>query len=127
MENQVSQLSAKQPLPERKYLVKRIEAEDIEISETERNHIVTLLEKVRAVQIGEYTVMVSNIRSIDPKFGAGNIPPRPKPLFPVTAYELDGQGRKCIRDENFNLKVIKASNQDEIDQWDEWYGRKQLQ
>ena len=80
MEN--SQLSVQHKIPEKwreKYLLKRIGEDDIEMSLEERNEILkSLMTNARFIQIGKHTIMVNTIKSIDPKWGEKNIPPRPK-------------------------------------------------
>lgn len=83
MDDQKSQLlhQTRTGLPEElqeRFLIKRIEEKDIEISLNERDGILKALnEGQRFIQIGKYTLMLNSIKSIDPKFGKNNTPPRP--------------------------------------------------
>ena len=83
MENQKSPMLVKQNKLSAKfrprYLVKRFDDEEIEISEETRNAIIDSMAKGdRFIQIGHYTLMVNGIKSIDPKYGKKNIPPSPE-------------------------------------------------
>lgn len=72
-----------------KYLLKRINEEDIKISKVTRDEILKQLANGgRFVQIGEYTVMLNSIKSIDPLWGAKNIPPPPSMTL-TTGEEYD--------------------------------------
>src|SRR5579884_1065694 len=71
-----------------KYILKRIGEEDLTISLETRNEILRQLERGgKFIQIGEYTIMLNAIKSIDPYWGARNIPPRPKE---ERLYEIAG-------------------------------------
>ena len=78
----LSSIQSNLVIPEKwqeKYLIKRIGEEDIEITVEERNAILQMLnDGVRFVQIGRYTLMLNAVKSIDPKWGKENIPPRPE-------------------------------------------------
>jgi uncharacterized protein YnzC (UPF0291/DUF896 family) len=82
MDNPRSDLSTQSNIPEKwreKFLIKRIGENDIEITLEERNAILEMLARgMRYVQIGKYTIMLNSIKSIDPKWGKDNIPPRPE-------------------------------------------------
>lgn len=61
-----------------RYVLKRIGDEDIDIPWSTRNEILEQLARGgKYVQIGEYTIMLNAIKSIDPYWGAKNIPPMP--------------------------------------------------
>lgn len=101
-------------LPEKwkpKYRLKRIGEDDIIISQPTRNIIVKQLQTGgKFVQIGEFTIMLNSIKSIDPFWPPLNIPPRPRLL---EAYdEIPG-----------DLTRLKARslNQDELDEWDKYF------
>ncbi len=97
-----------------KYILKRIGDEDISISLETRNEVLKqLANNGRFVQIGEYTIMLNAIKSIDPMFGAKNIPSRPKAEY---TYEPSDSG-----DLNTMTRII--TNQEEIDEWDELFGK----
>ena len=97
-----------------RFLIKRINEEDIVISLEERDQILTMLNAgTRFVQIGKYTIMLNSIRSIDPFYGPDNVPPRPQPDT-QTFYHPDGR------------VAIEVKNQDLIDLWDKTYGPKLL-
>ncbi len=111
MTNQKSHLSTQNSFRE-KFLIKRIDEHDIEITLEERNAILESLNAgVRFAQIGKYTLMLNAIKSIDPKYGAKNIPPRPTP--DVSGYFDE---KKQIYIETGNI------NQKELDSWDEKFG-----
>ncbi len=56
--------------PSKRYLIKRIDEDSIEISEQQRDYILGALQGgVRFVQIGDHTLMLNAIKSIDPKKG----------------------------------------------------------
>lgn len=64
---------------QKRYLLKRIGEDDIEISLEARNEVLRALSSgVKFVQLGEYTLMLNSIKSIDPKWGDDNIPPAPQ-------------------------------------------------
>ncbi len=93
-----------------RFVLKRIDEQDIEISLEQRNSI---LEKInsgaRFIQIDKYTLMVNSIKSIDPKWGSKNIPPRPS--------------EKCELIEGRAVVV----NSDELDEWDNLFSKKLLE
>ena len=99
------------PKWKKKYLLKRIDEEDIEIPKQTRDKILEALASgKRFVQVGEYTIMLNAIKSIDPYWPPYNIPPKPK-------------GETDLRFENgggsFEKVVI---NQKEIDLWEKIFG-----
>ena len=74
-----------------KYLIKRIDEQDTEISVEERNEILRALnDGQRFIQLGKYTLMLNSIKSIDPKYGSKNIPPKPEPHFIGSEVGEDG-------------------------------------
>lgn len=88
-----------------KYIVKRIDADDIEVSLEERNGLLKVLATgQRYVQIRKFTLMVANIRSIDPKYPPDNIPPRPTRQTEVEI--VDG------------VAVETVKNQEILELWD---------
>lgn len=91
-------------------MVKRIDADDIEVSLEERNALLRVLASgQRYVQIRKFTLMVANIRSIDPKFPPDNIPPRPSK---VTEVEIvDG------------VAVETVKNQEILELWDSLFSK----
>lgn len=92
-----------------KFLIKRIGEDDIEISTEQRDKILKTLEAgTRFIQIDQFTLMLNSIKSIDPKWGKSNIPPRPKPRY-------------IFDDETQNSVLI---NKKEINTWDYLYGDK---
>lgn len=101
--------SSTPPNLQERFFIKRIDEEDIEISLEERNAILESLNKgVRFVQIGKFTLMLNAIKSIDPKWGAKNIPPIPKEEY--------GEGK--LVDGVMQQKLI---NKKEIDLWYELF------
>lgn len=87
-----------------RFIIKRIDEEDIDISLQERDMILSSLNKgQRFIQIGKYTLMLNGIKSIDPKWGPKNTPPRPKPQY---RYEEKGE------------KILQiTTNEAEIEEW----------
>lgn len=100
-----------------RYFIKRINEDDIEISLEERNGILKALEAgVRFVQIGKYTLMLNSIKSIDPKWGKDNIPPRPK-LKERIDYEYDSQGK-------IYKALLTVTNKEELEEYNKIFGEK---
>jgi hypothetical protein len=96
-----------------RYILKRIGDEDIEISQQTRDEILKQLASGgKFAQIGEYTIMLNAIKSIDPKWGKNNVPPRPKEKLDYK--QEDGK-------DTVHSYVI---NQDELDEWDKWFKNK---
>lgn len=93
----------------KKYILKRIDEEDIIITLEERNIILAALSNnVRFVQIGEFTLMVNAIKSVEPFWGGNNIPPRPK------VYSFGGMG---------DGKYEKEQEAEQRE-WDIYFGKK---
>lgn len=91
-----------------RFLIKRIDAEDIEIGEDQKDAILKLLaDGQRFVVVGKYTLMLNGIRSIDPKYPPNNVPPRPEEK--TTTEIVDGRAVQAI------------TNQDELELWDKLY------
>ena len=102
--SQASTLSVPSEWRER-FLLKRIEEKDLEISLEERNAVLVSLTKgTRFVQIRKYTLMLNSIKSIDPLWGDANIPPRPHEATETVV--VDGKAQ------------VKVLNQKELDLWD---------
>lgn len=98
-----------------KYLIKRIDEDDIEISLEVRNEILKALQAgTRFIQLGKYTLMLNAIKSIDPKYGARNVPPRPELKEEVTDI-FDPVTQKYTR-------TVKKLNQQELDMYDSVFG-----
>lgn len=96
-----------------KFILKRIDEEDIELTLQQRDGILNALNKGdRFIQIGKYTLMLNAIKSIDPKWGDSNIPPKPKE-------------EKLIEIKD-GIAVENVINQKEIDLWNSIFGKKQL-
>jgi hypothetical protein len=92
-----------------RFIVKRINDEDIEVSIDTRNAILERMANgERYVQIGKTTLMINSIRSIEPKWGEKNMPPRPKE---VKEYKDLGNG---------SMTQI-VTNQEEIKEWDSFF------
>jgi len=114
MENQKLQSLPQTPIGrpskwEEKFLIKRIDEQDIEITLEQRNAILKALnDGQRFIQVGKYTLMLNGIKSIDPKWGANNIPDRPS--INKRAEIIDGKG------------IIIITNQNEIDEWNTSFG-----
>ena len=111
MINQKSFSSTQNEIPEKwkeRFLIKRIDEDDIEITLEERNMILQGLNAgMRFVQVGKYTLMLNAIKSIDPKWGKKNIPPCPSLKEEFNINILDGKA----------TKQIVASNEKEIELW----------
>ena len=114
MINQKSDLSIQDNIPEKwreKYLIKRIGEADIEVTLEERNAILHMLQQgLRYVQIGKFTLMLNSIKSIDPKWGNDNIPPRP---ILIENYNFYFDEVKKVE-----VKTFKDSNKAELELWD---------
>lgn len=112
MVNQQSLPSIPSKYQER-FLLKRIDEQDIELTLGERNAVLeALIAGSRFAQIRKYTIMLNSIKSIDPMWGDKNIPPRPKE---VKDYVMEGEIAKEI-----------LLNKPELDVWDSIYSQKQL-
>lgn len=95
-----------------RFLIKRIDEEDIEISLPERNAIIDALNRgARFIQLRKYTLMINAIKSIDPLFEPNNIPPRPQPQYDYIPGEND---LAPIR------KVLL--NEKQINDWEKLFG-----
>ena len=112
MTSQKSSLSTQSEIPEKwqeKFLIKRIDEDDIEVTLEERNMILQGLRAgIRFVQVGKYTLMLNAIKSIDPKWGKDNVPPRP---YLKERYRLDMVNGKAT-------KQLVETNEKEIELWD---------
>lgn len=113
MENQKLVLS--HDIPEKwkpKYIIKRIDEDDITISLEERNKILSFLEQgTRFIHVQDHILMLNSIKSIDPKWGKDNIPPRPRPQIETTLSEEKQMG------------IQRVVNQEELDEWDKFFGK----
>lgn len=99
-----------------KYLIKRIDEHDIEISVDERNEILKALnDGQRFIQVKKYTLMLNSIKSIDPKYGERNIPPKPSPIYIGGTVGEDG------------IVHQKLANGEEIEEWIKLFGNKYLE
>lgn len=115
MENQKLQSSPQiqlgKKVPEKwqeRFLIKRIDEEDIEITLIQRDAILRALnEGQRFIQIGKYTLMLNGIKSIDPKWGGKNIPPCPSEEIEIE--EIDGKYFQSVK------------NREEIKLWHELF------
>lgn len=95
-----------------KYLIKRIGESDITITKDTRDGILrALTDGQKFIQVGEYTIMLNGIKSIDPLWGEKNIPPRPEP---DRKMEVLGE-----------VAHETVANQEEIDNWDRLFGGEQ--
>jgi len=93
-----------------RYYIKRIGEDDIEISLQARDGILTALNNgVRFIQIGKFTLMLNSIKSIDPKWGSNNIPPRPK-----IRYINLGMNEKTGQ-------VVREQNKEDIKELEKWH------
>lgn len=101
---------------QKKYFLKRIGEEDLVIPLNTRNNILEQLDKGgKYVQIGEYTIMLNSIKSIDPYWPDKNIPPRPPMKFNFNVFD------------NKTTAVKKEIlNKEEIDEWDKYFSKKTI-
>lgn len=94
---------------EEKFILKRIDENDIELTLNQRNAFIEAMARGdRFVQIGKYTIMVNSIKSIEPKWGEKNIPPRPD--------------EKVDEEIKGNTAILTVKNQEELDEWDRLFG-----
>lgn len=94
-----------------KYIIKRIGDEDIIIPQSTRDVIIQALQHdLKFVQVGEYTLMLNGIKSIDPFWGKDNIPPRPAEKISMKIIEGT---------QTFSQQV---ENKDEIAEWEKLFG-----
>lgn len=93
-----------------KYLLKRIGESDIVLTLEQRDAIIkALLGNSRFIQVDKFTIMVNTIKSIDPMYGAKNIPDRPAEQFRI----IPGTHPSTI--------VKMVTNQAELDLWDKLF------
>jgi hypothetical protein len=112
MPNQTSSTPVIPPEWQPKYVIKRIEAEEIIVPQRTRDVILRALDKgLRFVQIGEYTLMLNAIRSIDPLWGPKNIPPRPEEQ---KEFQPGMEGKV----------VCRVTNADKLALWDRLFADK---
>ena len=113
---------------EKKYLLRRIGLEPIEITAQQRDGIVKSLEAgLKFVTIGEHVITLNAIQGVDPRYEPDNIPPRPKPKY-ENAYMFSGKNMSPIEyDENGDTRPATPSNKDELDQWDAMFASKRLE
>lgn len=94
------------------YIIKRVNGEEIPIKWDTRNKILEAMSNgARYVQIGEITLMVNSINSIDPTWGQINRPPRPQ-----ENQIIEFQGNTVIqRPDKDHRKIIEL--------WDKLFGK----
>jgi hypothetical protein len=121
MENQKLHLSTEirqQDLPEEfqsKFYIKRIDETDIEINLSQRNKILEALNAgQRFIQIGQYTLMLNSIKSIDPRYQPDNIPPEPYRY--ASHHEFD--------QENKVYYEVQGEEREEYVLWQKLFGSK---
>jgi hypothetical protein len=105
-------LLSTQPKWQERFIIKRIGEDDIEITLEQRNEILKALNNGgRFIQVRKHTLMLNSIKSIDPKWGEDNIPPRPEEIL------------KCDYN-NITDNTVKAKllNKEEIEEWDSIFG-----
>jgi|GEM_PF-4150197 len=97
-----------------RFLIKRIDDDDIEISLPEHDAILhALANGERFVQVRKYTLMLNAIKSIEPKWGERNIPPCPKATLEYVKY-IDGRA------------ITTYENQKEVDEWHKIFDERTL-
>lgn len=110
MEDQKLPLSIPSEWEER-FLIKRIDEEDIIISLEERNSILDNLRKgMRFVQIGKYTLMLNSIKSIDPFYEPNNIPPKPD------VHET------IVKKYENNKAIVENIGKEKLELWEKLFG-----
>jgi len=96
-----------------RFVIKRIGEKDIIIEANQRKEIlIALNEGDHFIQVGEYTIMLNSIKSIDPFYEPDNIPPKPKPLSSISLVN--------------GIAIETITNQKEIDLWENIFKQKQL-
>ena len=84
------------------YIIKRIGEDDIPITNEQRKSILgSLNDGVGFIQIGEYTLMLNGIKSIEPRWNGDSFPPRPK-----EEYRLIKTGETSAKKEIVNIEEI---------------------
>ena len=123
MENQKSlllpptQIGRRPSKWEERFLIKRIGEDDIEITLGERDAILKALDQgQKYIQVKKYTLMLNGIKSIDPKWGEKNIPPKPRP---ITERVEEYVGSMAIIRE-------RVENQREIEEWEALFGKEEI-
>lgn len=111
MTNQSSQSLVKPEKWEEKFFIHLVgKIEPILIDQPEYNGILQALENgAKHVKIRQYLIMLNSIVVVEPRYGADNIPPRPKAI------------------QDFDKRGYYNKNQKEIDLWHELYGMKGLE
>jgi hypothetical protein len=106
--------SSQNNIPEKwreRFYIKRIGENDIEISLEARDEILKALNAgTRFIQIGKYTLMLNSIKSIDPKWGNKNIPPRPEVRLETFGVS-EKTGQMICADNKKDLKELKEWNE----------------
>ena len=99
------------------YLIKRIGEADIEISKEVRDAMLaSLANGDRFVQVGEYTLMLNSIKSIDPLHEPNNIPPRPQRESQYAGVADNGQTQYTITKSSIRNQEL----------WDKLFGDRKL-
>lgn len=118
MENQKSLMSVKS-LPTKwqpRYVLKRIGEEDLSIGFAVRNQILGQLDRGgKYIQIGEYTIMLNAIKSIEPKWGVKNIPPPPNKMLVV----------ESVYDQERNTFSVQEKENPEYIEWLKYFGKEE--
>lgn len=118
MTNQKLSTLTQNEIPEKfreKFLLKRIDEDDIEITLEQRNIILKALENgSRFVQIKKHTLMLNALKSIDPKYPPYNIPPRPREITETVEIVKGKNG--------YETAVQEVKNKKEILLWDYLFG-----
>lgn len=95
-----------------KFILKRINADDLTITLEDRNALIGAMnDGGRFVQLGKYTIMVNTISAIEPYFPPFNVPKKPS----FTALEIASGGdsykekQKLIEEWEHTFKNKKGS------------------
>jgi len=100
-----------------RFLIKRFDEKDVEITLNERNIILVALRKgTRFIQVGKLTLMLNSIKSIDPYYPPYNIPPKPELKF------------KNVFDEKKKLyvQVEVEESRKKVELWEKFFSHNQL-
>jgi len=94
------------------FIIKRINEPDMAITLQERNALLKAIDtpNLRFIQIGEYTIMLNSIKSIEPRWNGNTIPP--KPVVNRVITNITG---------NTALYEYDANDIEKLDEWEKLY------
>lgn len=100
-----------------RFIIKRFDEKDIEITLMERNAILQALRKgTRFIQVGKFTLMLNSIRSIDPYYPPDNIPPKPALRF-ENVFD---------KEKNIYIQTETKASREKVELWERLFSDKQL-